>query len=234
VRGRLVQHDHRRGLEQQPGQSQALFLPAGEPVAPVPRDRVQPVRQRRDQLPDPGRCWGPPPGSRGVSWPRSSRSSARTSGAVLAPSSPAGRFMRSSPSARRRCCWPPTPWPPARSPRRSQGSPSLIRCRPACSGCSCSANISGPGASTWPARHSRWPSSWPAPRSSAIAASSSARMDLGPARTASSWAQRPPALAPAQRGRDDLYPLGGTVRKRPTRSEPTADRISPQARRHCL
>ena len=34
------------------------------------------------------RCWGPPPGSRGVSWPRSSRSSARTSVAVLAPSSP--------------------------------------------------------------------------------------------------------------------------------------------------
>jgi hypothetical protein len=55
VRGRLVQHDHRRGLEQQPGQGQALFLPAGEAVAPVPRDRVQPLRQRRDQLPDPGR-----------------------------------------------------------------------------------------------------------------------------------------------------------------------------------
>jgi len=58
VRGRLVQHDHRRGLEQQPGQGQALFLPAGEPVAPVSRDRVQPARQRRDQLPDPGRLAG--------------------------------------------------------------------------------------------------------------------------------------------------------------------------------
>ena len=50
MRGRLVQYDHRRGLEQQPGQGQALLLPAGEPVAPVPRDRVKPGRQRRDQL----------------------------------------------------------------------------------------------------------------------------------------------------------------------------------------
>ena len=55
VRGGLVQHDHRRGLEQQPGQGQALFLPAGEAVAAVPHNRVQPVRQRRDQRPDPGR-----------------------------------------------------------------------------------------------------------------------------------------------------------------------------------
>jgi hypothetical protein len=58
VRGRLVEHDHRRGLEQQPGQGEALFLPAGEAVAPVTRDRVKPVRQRRDQLPDPGRLAG--------------------------------------------------------------------------------------------------------------------------------------------------------------------------------
>jgi hypothetical protein len=54
VRGRLVKHDHRWRLEQQPGQGQALLLAAGEPVAPVPRYRVKPVRQRRDKLPDPG------------------------------------------------------------------------------------------------------------------------------------------------------------------------------------
>jgi hypothetical protein len=35
--------------------------------------------------------------------------------------------------------------------------------------------------------------------------------DSRPARgTASSWAQRPPALAPTQRGRDDLYSLSDT------------------------
>jgi hypothetical protein len=34
--------------------------------------------------------------------------------------------------------------------------------------------------------------------------------------TASSWAQRPPALAPTRRGRDNLYSLSGTIRNRPT------------------
>ena len=44
----------------------------------------------------------------------------------------------------------------ARSPPRSPDSPSSTRWRPACSGCSCSANTSGPGSSTWPARRWRW------------------------------------------------------------------------------
>jgi len=35
---------------------------------------------------------------------------------------------------------------------------AATRWRPACSGCSCSANTSGPGSSTWPARRWRWPS----------------------------------------------------------------------------
>jgi hypothetical protein len=70
VRGRLVKHDHRRGLEQQPGQGEALLLPAGEAVAPVPHDRVQPVRQRRDRLPDPGRLAGLDQLLFGRRWPR--------------------------------------------------------------------------------------------------------------------------------------------------------------------
>ena len=60
------------------------------------------------------------------------------------------------------CCWPRTRWRPGRWPPLSLGSPSSIRCRPACSGCCCSASISGPGPLTWPARRLRWPWSSPA------------------------------------------------------------------------
>ncbi len=52
VRGGLVQHHHRRGLEQQPGQRDPLLLAAGQPVAAVAHDGVEPVGQHRDQVPD--------------------------------------------------------------------------------------------------------------------------------------------------------------------------------------
>jgi natural product biosynthesis luciferase-like monooxygenase protein len=43
VRGRLVKHDHRRSLEQQPGESQTLLLSAGKPITTVPRHGVEAV-----------------------------------------------------------------------------------------------------------------------------------------------------------------------------------------------
>ena len=44
-----------------------------------------------------------------------------------------------------------------RSPRLSPGSPSSTRCRPACSGCSCSRSTSRPACWTWPSRPWPWP-----------------------------------------------------------------------------
>src|SRR5579863_10481201 len=55
MRGRLVEHDHRRSLEQQPGQGDALFLAAGEPVTAIPGHGVEAIGQRAEQIPDPGR-----------------------------------------------------------------------------------------------------------------------------------------------------------------------------------
>ncbi len=52
MRGRLVQHHHGRRLEQQPRDGQPLLLPARQPVAPVPHDRVEAVWQRGDEVPD--------------------------------------------------------------------------------------------------------------------------------------------------------------------------------------
>jgi len=52
VRRRLIEHHHRRGLEQQPRQRHPLLLPAGQPIPPVPHHGVQPVGQAGDQVPD--------------------------------------------------------------------------------------------------------------------------------------------------------------------------------------
>src|SRR6266516_174410 len=49
VGGGLVEHDDAGGLEQQPGDRQALLLAAGEAVAAVADDGVEPVGQQRDQ-----------------------------------------------------------------------------------------------------------------------------------------------------------------------------------------
>ncbi len=54
VRGRLVEHDDVRRLEQQPGQGEALLLAARQPVAAVADHGVEPVGQRLDQRQDLG------------------------------------------------------------------------------------------------------------------------------------------------------------------------------------
>ena len=41
VRGGLVEDDHGRRLQQQPGDRQPLPFPAAEPVAPLPHHRVE-------------------------------------------------------------------------------------------------------------------------------------------------------------------------------------------------
>ena len=48
VRGRLVEHYHRRGLQQEPGHRDTLLLPARQPVAPVPHHGVQAIGQAGD------------------------------------------------------------------------------------------------------------------------------------------------------------------------------------------
>ena len=52
--------DDARLGQQQPGDGQPLALTAGEPVAALPDDGVQPVGQRLDQLAEPGRRQGAP------------------------------------------------------------------------------------------------------------------------------------------------------------------------------
>ena len=54
MRGGLVEHHDRGCLQQQPGQRDPLFLAARQPVAAVADDRVKPVGQHRDQVPDLG------------------------------------------------------------------------------------------------------------------------------------------------------------------------------------
>ena len=54
VGGRLVQDHHPRVGQQQPGDGQPLPLAAGQPVAALPDHGVQPVRQRGDQVVQPG------------------------------------------------------------------------------------------------------------------------------------------------------------------------------------
>ena len=153
-------------------------------------------------------CWERPPGSRGDSWPPSSRNSARTLMTAPGPSSPAGRCTCSSPPGRPRCCSPHTPWRPGRWRPPSPGSPSSIRWRPACSGCSCSASTSGPGPLTWPVRRWRWPWSSPPRRSSAIAATSPARTAAAvlPRRRRWTGTVRHPAQQPRRDGYDNLAP----------------------------
>ena len=60
VRGRLVEDDDRRRLEQQPGDREPLPLAAGEPVAAVADDRVDAVGQGAHQVRDLGRLQGVP------------------------------------------------------------------------------------------------------------------------------------------------------------------------------
>ena len=50
--GRLVEHDDRRVLQQQPGDRQALLLAAGQAVAAIADDGVETVGQLRDEVPD--------------------------------------------------------------------------------------------------------------------------------------------------------------------------------------
>ena len=45
MRGRLVEHEHRRGGEERPGDDQALPLPAGELAALVADERIPAVRE---------------------------------------------------------------------------------------------------------------------------------------------------------------------------------------------
>ena len=47
--GRLIQDDHARVGQQQPGDGQPLPLAAGQPIAALPDHGVEPVRQRGDQ-----------------------------------------------------------------------------------------------------------------------------------------------------------------------------------------
>ena len=54
VRGRLVEDDDVGRLEQQPGDRQPLLLAAGEPVAAVADDGVEPVGQRLHEVADLG------------------------------------------------------------------------------------------------------------------------------------------------------------------------------------
>ena len=66
VGGRLVQDDQGLGLQQQPGDGQALLLPAGEPVAAVADDGLQAFREGLTSGPTSGRPSGLPPSSASV------------------------------------------------------------------------------------------------------------------------------------------------------------------------